>query len=210
MDVAASCPKCGFHSDSEKFSTCPKCGVVVGKYLAQQSDPRSKMTPAERIKWDKEEALRKELHEATQKCIQEEFDRSPAGQARLALRSGRKVFQIALAVSETKGSTVPLMGVTWSNTNHAQGLIIEQIEREGWRLENVGYVYRVTSSVSRDKLFSSGQQEAVTGEIIAIYLFRASCSERANQPRWSARRFSPHVAATTESNVQYRTVHRAA
>jgi hypothetical protein len=30
----------------------------------------------------------------------------------------------------------------------------------------------VISTVSRDKFFASGQQEAVTGEIVGIYLFR--------------------------------------
>jgi hypothetical protein len=50
---------------------------------------------------------------------------------------------------------------------------IEAIESEGWHLEHAGYVYRMTGSVSRDKLLSSGQQEAIHGEVLGIYIFRA-------------------------------------
>ena len=33
------------------------------------------------------------------------------------------------------------------------------------------------STVSRDKFLSSGQQEAVTGEIVGIYLFRIAVGD---------------------------------
>ncbi len=46
------------------------------------------------------------------------------------------------------------------------------IESVGWRLEHVGHVFVVTSESSRDKLLSSGQQTAVSGNTIGIYLFR--------------------------------------
>ncbi len=52
------------------------------------------------------------------------------------------------------------------------------IEEMGWQLVHVGYIYRETYSVSRDKLFSSGQQIANEGEIVAIYLFRRRNSEQ--------------------------------
>lgn len=64
----------------------------------------------------------------------------------------------------------------------AQGSPIEQIESEGWTLANAGYVFQETGSVSRDKFLSSGQQEAVSGRILGIYIFR-----RTNRPDdWSA------------------------
>ncbi len=50
---------------------------------------------------------------------------------------------------------------------------IQAIEDEGWHLEHVGYIYRITGSESRDKFLASGQQEAVSGEIVGIYIFRA-------------------------------------
>jgi hypothetical protein len=60
-----------------------------------------------------------------------------------------------------------------SSTTKDSSNVIQSIENEGWHLENVGYVYRITGSESRDKFLASGQQEAVSGEIIGIYIFRA-------------------------------------
>jgi hypothetical protein len=55
--------------------------------------------------------------------------------------------------------------------------ILDAVENEGWYLEHVGYVYRLTESDSRTKFMSSGLQAAFGGEIIGIYLFRRSTSE---------------------------------
>lgn len=126
-------------------------------------------TPEER------EAKEKQRRLAQQRAAQEAFMASPAGQARRARNAGRKVFQIDLPISHTVGATVPLVTAyaTTGKSTSAAGLI-EAIEAEGWHLENVGYVYRVTGSITRDKVFSSGQQEATHGEIVGIYLFRAT------------------------------------
>ena len=68
-----------------------------------------------------------------------------------------KLFQIDVPLGQTKG-------VNYANA-------IQSIEEEGWYLDQVGYVYRITSSESRDKV--SFQQETVIGEIVGIYIFRA-------------------------------------
>ena len=98
---------------------------------------------------------------------------SPAEQARAVRAAGARMFQIVLLVSDTAGFVVELSGTVTSTRTVAQTGVLETIEAEGWKLEHVGYVYRIISTVSRDKLFSSGQQEAVTGELVGIYLFRA-------------------------------------
>jgi len=59
---------------------------------------------------------------------------------------------------------------TSETTDHTS--ILDAIEEHGWHLEHVNYVFRMTEIVSRDKFLSSGQQEAVSGEVLAIYLFR--------------------------------------
>ena len=46
------------------------------------------------------------------------------------------------------------------------------IEAIGWRLEHVGHVFAVTSESSRERLLGSGEQTAVSGDTIGIYLFR--------------------------------------
>lgn len=92
--------------------------------------------------------------------------------ARAALAAGSKLFQIALPLSQTAATVVAMShaSVHTRTTEHAS--MLDAIEAEGWRLEHANYVYRVTGSVSRDKFLSSGQQEAVSGEIIGVYLFR--------------------------------------
>lgn len=60
--------------------------------------------------------------------------------------------------------------VDTKDSEHA--FILDSIEAEGWVLKHAGYVYRITRSFSRDKLLSSGQQEAVEGQIVGIYIFR--------------------------------------
>ncbi|TCD47132.1 hypothetical protein [Chlorobium sp. N1] len=103
------------------------------------------------------------------------FAASPAGQAREAMAAGMKVFQIDVPLSKTKGQTVAMIGAyAHSSQTLNYATVIQSIEDEGWRLEHAGYVYRVTGSESRDKFMASGQQEAVSGEIVGIYIFRAS------------------------------------
>lgn len=109
--------------------------------------------------------------------LEAEFAASPAGQARDAKAAGMKIFQIDVPLSKTKGQTVAMIGAfahSSKTLNYAN--VIQSIEEEGWHLDNVGYVYRVTGSESRDKFMASGQQEAVSGEIVGIYIFRSSAA----------------------------------
>lgn len=124
-----------------------------------------------------EELATKEIRRAAKEKIRNkaEFAASPAGQARAAKSDGMKIFQIDVPLSQTKGYTVPMVGSyaeSSETVNYAN--IIQSIEEEGWHLDHVGYVYRITGSVSRDKFMESGQQEAVSGEIVGIYIFRAN------------------------------------
>lgn len=49
---------------------------------------------------------------------------------------------------------------------------LEAIEAIGWHLEHVGYVFVVTGQNSVDRALSSGQETAVSGKTVGIYLFR--------------------------------------
>src|SRR5687767_14015363 len=83
----------------------------------------------------------------------------PALRAKAARRAGRRVLQVVLPLSQSFGS-VGMLGVAATSTGHTDhGETIDDIEREGWRLDNVGYVFRGTRTTSRDKLLSSGQLE---------------------------------------------------
>lgn len=107
---------------------------------------------------------------------EEDYLRSPAGRARAARDAGDRFFQISLPITETERTWISALSgdVSTKSRGGASGMhLLEQIEQEGWRLENVGYVFEETGSISRDKFLSSGQVEQVTGRIVAIYLFRA-------------------------------------
>jgi hypothetical protein len=105
----------------------------------------------------------------------QEFLASPVGQARTAYEAGDVYFQFAAPITETKRTVMGVIGgdknaVRRSDETHADAL--GQIEKEGWKLAEVGYVFEQTGSVSRDKLMSSGQTASVTGNIVGVYLFR--------------------------------------
>lgn len=105
----------------------------------------------------------------------EAFAATPPGRARAARAAGARTFQIDMPLSTTKGEAIPMMmAIAQSTPTTDPTTVLDGIEAEGWRLEHVGYVYRILGSVSRDKFMSSGQQEAMHGEIVGIYLFRAS------------------------------------
>jgi hypothetical protein len=98
----------------------------------------------------------------------------PVEQARAAKAAGSRLLQISLPVSQTTATVVAMVGAFASSTSTPHASVLDRIESEGWRLEHAAYVYRVTGSESRDKFLSSGQQEAVRGEIVGIYLFRST------------------------------------
>ncbi len=93
--------------------------------------------------------------------IKSEFDLSLARQARAAKSAGMTIFQIDIPISKARGSSA-MVGA------------IQSVENEGWRFDHVSCVYCMTDSISREKLPGSGREEAVSGEIIGVYIFRTS------------------------------------
>ena len=67
------------------------------------------------------------------------------------------------------------MGCTYTESTKIKNYsnIIQNIEEEGWHLEHVNYVSRITGSESTNKVMFTGKKETVTSEIIGIYIFRA-------------------------------------
>jgi hypothetical protein len=47
-----------------------------------------------------------------------------------------------------------------------------EIERLGWRLEHVGYFFMITGETSTARVFVSGDNTAVSGVTVGVYLFR--------------------------------------
>ncbi len=103
------------------------------------------------------------------------FLATPAGQAAAAREQGQGFFEIQLDVgSSQRDSTI------WGGNNTAiqrtksrsHAGTLAAIEAVGWKLEHVGYIFIITGESSRDKFLASGQQTAVSGKTVGIYLFR--------------------------------------
>jgi len=135
-------------------------------------------SPEEKARLEAENRKRKADEDERKRL--ERFTKSPAGQARAAKMAGAKIFQYVALLSQTSADVIAMTGAFTSVKDSQHAAMLDSIEAEGWLLEHAGYVYRVTRSISRDKLLSSGQQEAVEGEIVGIYIFRIKANKVAN------------------------------
>jgi len=112
---------------------------------------------------------------ADEERTRQQFLTSPVGQATVAKQQGQGFFEVQLEVGSSQRDSTFLGG---NNFNLARGSskshagTLAAIEAVGWHLEHVGHVFIVTSESSRDKFMSSGQQTAVSGITMGIYLFR--------------------------------------
>ncbi len=114
-----------------------------------------------------------------QQQAQAAFLVSPEGMATTAKQQRQGFLEIQLVVgSSQRVSSIFNPDPTGSGENrtatHAGTLAA--IESIGWRLEHVGYIFMITGESSADRIFGTGQNTAVSGETVGIYLFRNSDS----------------------------------
>jgi hypothetical protein len=129
---------------------------------------------------DKEQArqLQRQTQEAQRRTDDEaqsavDFEQSPEGRARTAWESGQQFFQISVPISRTESVEGTLMlGSSKTQALPGAAMLLESIEKEGWRLEHAGFVFQEVGSVSRNKIVTRGQKEHVNGFVWGIYLFR--------------------------------------
>jgi hypothetical protein len=103
------------------------------------------------------------------------FLAGPIGQATTAKQGKQGFFEVQLTVgSSQRVSSIFNPDPTGSGenrtANHAGTLAA--IEAVGWRLEHVGYIFMITGESSSDRILGTGQNTAVSGETVGIYLFR--------------------------------------
>lgn len=128
---------------------------------------------AERLRRDAERQARERRKAA------EQFRQSPLGQAVEAKLAGHGFFQLELEHSRISrnlfefGLDYDAHGVS-RRRGQVRTDLLSQVEDVGWRLTFVNHVWVQKGAVSRDKFLSSGQEVGVTGEVIGIYLFRAT------------------------------------
>jgi len=126
---------------------------------------------------DEEKARREDVKKRNAAAQEEaEFNSSPVGQARLAHKDGLKYFQTSFDLEEIGRNLLNIlshsMDTRVKQTSDPVGSILTAIEEEGWQLMQAGFTYRQTHQDSRDKLLASGQQIAISGQTVGIYLFQ--------------------------------------
>lgn len=104
---------------------------------------------------------------------------SPLGKATAAKESGDRFLELQLEVGMHHREA------PWGARDYASdervissASMLQKIEEVGWSLEHVGYVFKMTGQSSSEKWLASGQQTAVSGITVGIYLFRNAQSDR--------------------------------
>ena len=97
---------------------------------------------------------------------------TPLGMATTAKEDGNGFFEIELEIGSSK-RTVAFGSADFGQHKKSDYTgLLSQIEGVGWRLEHVGYYFMITGETSRDKFLASGQNTAVNGKTMGVYLFR--------------------------------------
>jgi hypothetical protein len=99
---------------------------------------------------------------------------TPIGMATSAKESGNGFFEIELEIGSSKRQ-VSFGSADFGKHKKSDFTgLLSQIESVGWHLEQVGYYFMITGETSRDKFLASGQNTAVNGKTMGVYLFRNS------------------------------------
>jgi hypothetical protein len=115
-------------------------------------------------------AARRERDEAERR--ERAFRRSPQGQARSAFEQGDEVFQVDFPLLEAKAHVLIMTAAFSTSQSNDVTTVLNGIVREGWELLTASMVFHETGSQSRDKFLASGQQIAVSGDVIGYYVFK--------------------------------------
>jgi len=97
---------------------------------------------------------------------------TPIGMATSAKEQGNGFFEIELEIGSSRRHVS--FGTADFGRHKKQDFtgLLSQIENVGWKLEHVGYYFMITGETSRDKFLASGQNTAVNGKTMGVYLFR--------------------------------------
>ena len=120
----------------------------------------------------REEAARVErARVAEEERKRAEFLATPVGSATAARDGGQEFFEIQLEVGAHTG-TASFGSAQGQRTASSSAGVLGDIEQVGWRLEHASYFYMVTGETSTKKVLVSGDQTAVMGVTVGVYLFR--------------------------------------
>lgn len=123
------------------------------------------------------EHARAEADRAEQARLAEEqrkrdaFLATPVGAATAAKEEGQPFFEVQLIVGSHTGSAW-FGSAEGRRAAASSAATLGEIEKVGWRLEHAGYYFMITGETSTQHVLVSGQETAVSGVTIGVYLFR--------------------------------------
>lgn len=136
-----------------------------------KSDEEKAREEAERQQREQGEAARRES--ARQERERQTWLASPLGQATTAKEAGQAFFEVQLEVGRNEREAMwGMRDYSSSEATTSSAGVLGEIEKVGWRLEHVGYVFKMTGQSSSERVFLSGEQTSVSGVTVGIYLFR--------------------------------------
>jgi len=101
------------------------------------------------------------------------FLSTPVGAATAAKEAGQPFFEIQLKVGSHTGKA-GFGSATGRRSTASSAATLGEIEKLGWRLEHAGYYFMITGETSTGRVFVSGEETAVSGVTVGVYLFRNS------------------------------------
>jgi hypothetical protein len=131
---------------------------------------------AEKAQREAQEARDQAAQAERAKAAEEERQRAaflatPIGRATAAKEAGQEFFEVQLPVATHAGSA-GFGSADGRHSTQSSAVTLGEIEKLGWRLEHAGYVYMVTRESSTDHFMVTGQEVAVSGTTMGVYLFR--------------------------------------
>jgi len=119
-----------------------------------------------------EQATRAEqVRKAEEERRREEFLATPYGAAKAAMEAGEAFFEIQLKVGSHVGSA-GFGSIDGRHSVSSSASTLGVIEQLGWRLEHAGYFFMITGESSTQRVFATGDNTAVSGVTVGVYLFR--------------------------------------
>jgi hypothetical protein len=126
---------------------------------------------ARREREAEQDAWAEQAREAEEELRREEFLATPYGAAKAAMEAGEAFFEIQLKVGSRVGSA-GFGSIDGRHSVSSSASTLGVIEQLGWRLEHAGYFFMITGESSTQRVFATGDNTAVSGVTVGVYLFR--------------------------------------
>jgi hypothetical protein len=96
---------------------------------------------------------------------------TPLGAATAAKEEHQTFLELQLEVGGHAGSA-EFGSASGQRRASSSAATLAAVEQVGWRLEHASYFFMVTGQSSTERVFLSGEETAVSGVTVGVYLFR--------------------------------------